>query len=77
MGSGVRVEVGVWIPGHQVRALSHPEVQDQGSRPPCSEGKAARRQRSRGREGAGAQKAVEGPKGEGCWGVLHHQREYS
>ena len=67
----------MWTPGHQVRALSHRGVQDQGSRPPCSEGKATRRQRSRGGEGAGAQKAVEGPKGEGRRGVRHHQREYS
>ena len=35
VGSGVRVEAGVWTPGQQVRALSHPGFQDEGSRPPC------------------------------------------
>lgn len=77
VGSGVRVEAGVWTPGRQVRALPHPGFQDEGSRPPCYEGEAARRQRLRGGEGAGAWKAVEGPKGEGCGGAQHYQREYS
>lgn len=75
--SGVRVEAGVWTPGHQVRTLSHLGIQDKGSRPPFSDGKASCRQRSRGGKGAGARTAAEGPEGEGCRGVRHHQCEYS